>query len=164
MRLLSTFVSLVALLTMSSDFAADWKKELARPLVKVVSNQMVYEEFALCTVPPDNNDAEPSAFQMKTRSEAPHGQFISRDYFVAITAMLQTEILGQFGDVDCTPLKSPIGTPDLEIKLVMTQEGMQVETTDTKTGQKNRETLRWDDIFAEKERAATHSWSRPSAG
>ena len=48
---------------------------------------------------------------------------------------------------DSEPLDAPIGTPDLELNLVMTSGGVQFEIVDTVTGERRRETTTWTDIF-----------------
>lgn len=39
--------------------------------------------------------------------------------------------------------------PDLEIRIAMTKEGLQVEVTNTRTGAVERSTSRWQDLFEE---------------
>ncbi len=48
---------------------------------------------------------------------------------------------------DSEPLDAPIGTPDLELNLVMSGGGVQVEVVNTATGERTRETTTWTDIF-----------------
>ena len=50
--------------------------------------------------------------------------------------------------LDYTQLKSAIGTPDLELNLVMTNEGMQLDVVNTASGQRTRQTMTWDQVFA----------------
>ena len=143
------FSGLVALLLLTTGHAADWKEELSQPLVKTVGSKMVLEDFELCSGATQEDGSEQASIQVRTRSEAPKDGFISRDYFVAITSILKVEILEQFEDIDCKTLQSPIGTPDLQINLVMTEEGLQVEVANTGTGQKTRNTVQWRELFAE---------------
>jgi hypothetical protein len=141
-------LAIAAVLFANAALANDWKTELAGPLVKIAGDKMIYEELELCTAPAEKG-AQPTFFQVKTRSEAPKSKFISRDYFVAITASMIMEILRQFGEPDCRTLRAPIGTADIEINIYMAAEGMQVEFTNTGTGQKTRNTVRWEEMFAD---------------
>jgi hypothetical protein len=50
--------------------------------------------------------------------------------------------------LDYTQLKAAIGTPDLELNLTMTNEGMQFEVVNTSSGQKTRQTRTWEQVFA----------------
>ncbi len=45
-------------------------------------------------------------------------------------------------------LKSAIGTPDLELNLVMTDEGMQLEVVNAPPGKRTRQTMTWEQVFA----------------
>jgi hypothetical protein len=148
MKLTVAVIVLAATLPMSTALASDWKKELAAPLVTISKGKMVFEELQLCSAPAGTG-AEASSFQVKTRSEAPNNKFISRDNFVAITAAISMSIVEQFGELECKDLETPIGTADHEITILMAEGGMQVEVTNTGTGQKNRNTVRWEDMFAE---------------
>jgi hypothetical protein len=49
--------------------------------------------------------------------------------------------------LDYTQLKSAIGTPDSELNLTMTNEGMQCEVVNTSSGQETRQTMTWDQVF-----------------
>lgn len=149
MKTSAAIAFVVAVLCPLNVLAQDWKKELSSPLVTISGSKMIYEGFDLCSVAPPQEGAETSSIQVKTRSEAPKGAFISRDYFVALTAAISIAIVEQLGDPDCKTLDAPIGNPDLEINIHMTEGGMQVEYSDTTTGQKSRSTTRWQDLFAE---------------
>ena len=50
---------------------------------------------------------------------------------------------------DSEPLDAPIGMPDLELNLVMTGEGIQVEILNTTTGERTRFTDTWANVFSE---------------
>jgi hypothetical protein len=50
--------------------------------------------------------------------------------------------------VDYTQLKAAIGTPDLELNLIMTNEGMQIEVANNSSGQKTRSTMTWEQVYA----------------
>jgi hypothetical protein len=49
--------------------------------------------------------------------------------------------------VDFTELAAPIGTPDVELNLIMTNEGLQFEWVNTADGQRRRWTSTWAEVF-----------------
>jgi hypothetical protein len=65
---------------------------------------------------------------------------LSESYRVPASQFLQ--------GLDYTQLKAAIGTPDLELNLTMTNEGLQFEVVNTSSGQKTRQTQTWDQVFA----------------
>jgi len=50
--------------------------------------------------------------------------------------------------LDYTELKSAIVTPDMELNLVVTNEGMQFEVVNTASGQRTRQTMTWEQVYA----------------
>jgi hypothetical protein len=48
---------------------------------------------------------------------------------------------------DYTELEQPIGTPDLEMNLFMTAEGMQIEFVNTGTGERSRNRMTWAEVY-----------------
>lgn len=147
MRLMTLPVVLF-LLTTGPAVAQDWKKDLARPLVTVTGGTMRHQATELCTFATDDEGSEPRRLQVRMRSEAPAAGLISRDNFVAVTTFVGFSILDQLGDADCKTTSAVIGAPDLDINLVMTADGLQVEIKDTRSGETNRETTLWSDLFA----------------
>ncbi|MCC7257545.1 MAG: hypothetical protein IT486_04180 [Gammaproteobacteria bacterium] len=148
MKRKTAVLATITVLLVNVAVAADWKKELAGPLVQSTGGKMIYQELELCSMPTESGP-EPTSFQVRTRSEAPKDQFISRDYFVAITASMIVEVVEQMGEPDCKTLDTAIGHPDIEINIYMAVEGMQVEIANTGTGEKSRSTVRWEDLFAD---------------
>lgn len=124
-------------------------------IVAVRDGKFVSEEYSLCEVARPASMGQSPKFQMQTYSEAPAKGVISRDNFVAYTAglltLLQVEMVSRAGvspsqalsALDCEEISSPIGTVDLKVRIVMTADGMQVEITDTSTGQVSRNTSPW---------------------
>ncbi|MDP2325590.1 MAG: hypothetical protein Q8N51_16395 [Gammaproteobacteria bacterium] len=141
--------SIVTIFSGSASADDNWKKELAGPLVTISGGKMIFQEFELCTVTPTAPGSEPLTVQVKTRSEAPAGTFISRDNFIALTAMVSVLQTAALGDDNCKTLSAPIGDPDLTIDIHMTKEGFQVASEYVRTGQKNSVTTRWQNLFAE---------------
>jgi hypothetical protein len=150
MRKLTPLIFVATSLFALEAAAQDWKKELASPLVRLAGRKMLIEQHELCAIPSAQKEQlRPSSLQVKTRSEAPQGKFVSRDNFVAITTAVALNVLAQLGGAECKTLKAPIGSADLEISIQMTEEGFQVEYHDTRTGQKSRNTTRWEQLFAQ---------------
>ncbi len=139
---------IMALFSGAAAAAEPWQQELAGPLVKIAAGQMIFEEFELCAIPAYAETGETRSIQVKTRGEAPAGAFISRDYFVALMAVLSADASEQV-EVDCKPLASLIGKPDVENTVRMTKDGFQFESRDNRTGQSETVTTRWQDLFAE---------------
>ena len=61
---------------------------------------------------------------------------LAEDYDVSAAAFLAA--------YESEDLDAPIGTPDLEISIVMTGEGIQVEIRNTLTNQVSRSTETWE--------------------
>jgi hypothetical protein len=149
MRKLTPLILVATSLFALEAAAQEWRKELAEPLVKLTSGKMLIETHELCQIPSSRSRQQKSTLQIKTRSEAPQGRLISRDNFVAITTTVALDVLAQLGGAECKTLKAPIGSADLEISIQMTAEGFQAEYHDTRTGQKSRNTTRWEQLFAQ---------------
>jgi hypothetical protein len=139
--------------------AQEWRQQLKSDVVTLRAGKMVYEEVGLfkLNVP----GFQPAQFQVKVHGEAPQGGLVSRDNLVALTTSTFTTVFitalaegyqvtaSQFMQgLDYTELKSAIGTPDMELNLVMTNEGMQLEVVNTSSGQRTRQTMTWDEVFA----------------
>jgi hypothetical protein len=150
--LLTVFVS-------SSAIAQDWRAEPSEDLVEVRGGKMVMEDVRLLKLSVEG--FQPVQYQVRHRAEAPAGGLISRDSFVSLATMMFTLTLvsgfAESYDVpastflagyDYTELQAPIGTPDYEINIFMTDEGLQFEFVNTGTGQRNRWTSTWAEVFA----------------
>jgi hypothetical protein len=146
-------------LVATSVSAQDWRAQLKADAVVLRGGKMIYDEVGLYKIKVAGYD--PAQVQVKVHSEGPQGGLVSRDNFVALTTLMFTETFttalaesyqvpaSQFlQGLDYTQLKSAIGTPDLELNLVMTNEGMQFEVVNTSSGQKTRQTMTWEQVFA----------------
>ena len=140
--------------------AQEWREELLEEAVELRDGKMVIEEYGLVKIAFAGYEA--SQFQVKLYSEAPATAVISRDNFVAMTAMMQlTILLNAFAEAyqvsatdfikawDLTELEAPIGTPDLEVNLYMTAEGMQIEVVNTASGERTRHTTTWAEVYGQ---------------
>lgn len=138
----------------------DWREELASDQVIERDSMYVFEEFGIVKV--EFAGSEPVEFQVKFSSEGPADGTISRDNFMGISAaysivlllmvtsqsyaVTMTEFLEAF---DYTELDAPIGTPDYEINLRMTSEGMQTELINTLTDETFRLVDTWEEYYAD---------------
>lgn len=151
-----TFLLLFAILAAPSSGVA---QDLSSDLVVERDGMYVYEEYGIARVQLPGNDLV--KFQVKLSSEAPADGTISRDNFVAITVTTDILVLlagfGQGYDAtvsefldayDYTELDAPIGTPDYEVNLRMTGEGMQLEFVNTATGDVSRTVWTWEEVYA----------------
>jgi hypothetical protein len=138
--------------------AQEWRQQLRQDVVAVQGGKMVADEYDLVKI--EVAGYEPVQLQMKVHAEAPATGFISRDNFVALMSQMvvMTFLLAyaeayqipasQFLDaVDFTELSAPIGTPDIELNLFMTDEGLQFEWVDTADGRRSRWTSTWVEVY-----------------
>ena len=118
-----------------------WRKELKKDVVEVSKDKMTITEYQVCRI-------GDSSIQVKTYSEASSG-FMSRDNFIAFTAVYSTLIAQNLGEMECKDIGAPIGSADVEILLYMTKDGIKIETQDHSTDTKQSQTLLWSAIFDE---------------
>jgi hypothetical protein len=139
--------------------AQDWRAQLKADAVVIRGGKMIYDEVGLYKLKVAGY--EPAQVQVKVHSEAPQGGLVSRDNFVSLTTlMFSTTFIAALSEsykvsasqflqgLDYTQLKTAIGTPDFELNLTMTNEGMQLEVVNTSSGQKTRQTQTWEQVFA----------------
>lgn len=157
MRILLTLCLL--LLAAGAVRTQEWKQQLSKELVTIQAGKMVSEEYQLAKIKVPG--FEESQLQLKVHAEAPAVGLVSRDNFVAFTTQfvvitfftVYTEAYqvpaSQFIQaVDFTELAAPIGTPDVELNLYMTDDGFQFEWVNTATAQRTRSTMTWAEVFA----------------
>ena len=138
--------------------ATDWQKQLKADLVVIRAGKMTADEYNLVKIAVPGY--EPVQLQVKVHAEAPAGGLISRDNFVAMTAqMVVLTFVTAYAEsyqvpasqflqaVDFTELSAPIGTPDIEFNLYMTNEGLQFEWVNTADGKRNRWTSTWAEVY-----------------
>jgi len=146
-------------LASTSVSAQDWRAQLKADAVVIRAGKMIYDEVGLYKL--NVAGYQPAQVQVKVHSEAPQGGPVSRDNFVSLTTlMFSTTFIAALSEsykvpasqflqgLDYTQLKTAIGTPDLELNLVMTNEGIQLEVVNTSSGQKTRQTQTWEQVFA----------------
>jgi hypothetical protein len=165
-------IALGVLLTLTGSVAgAESREDMSRDLVKVRRGQYVFEDYSLCKLDarkllaasaaynaPQEPKLDNVTFQVQTTATATADSWISRDYFAAIVgSTLAYQRIGLFlaipninvakalSAISCKTLQTPIGTPDTIVKIFMTGDGMQIETTTTATGYVNRQTVEWEE-------------------
>jgi hypothetical protein len=166
---MKSIVGLCVLIVLAGTAWAQTPEELARDLVSLRDGKYLYDEYSLCRIDARKIQAarrvgtlspeplEDVTFQLHTTAEASADGWISRDSFAAaigaVSAHVRVGLFLRFRDVDvskalgalgCKTLKEPIGTPDLEVKLFLTRDGMQIETTNAMEGKTVRQTIEWE--------------------
>lgn len=124
----------------------NWKELLKKDAVKLKAGKMQYEQYEVCNITSKKGE-KLGSFQVKTLSEAPDNDFISRDNFLIFTTMISSS-LNEIKS-DCQDVERAIGNPDIVLSIHMTPEGIQSEFINTKTGEKSRDTNTWKALFAE---------------
>ena len=158
MRKALSTISLL-LLTATSAQAQDWRDQLKSDGVVMRGGKMLYDGVGLYRI--NVKGYAPAQVQVKVHSEAPQAGSVSRDNFVSLTTLMfsmtfvaalseayQVPASQFLTGLDYSQLKSAIGTPDLELNLVMTDEGMQLEVVNSPPGQSTRRTMTWEQVFA----------------
>jgi hypothetical protein len=154
------FLRIVLLsLTAAPVSSQDWRPQLKADAVVISGGKMLYDQVGLYRIKVPGY--APAQVQVKVHSEAAQGGSVSRDNFVSMTTLMFSMTFvaalsesykvpaSQFlQGLDYSQLKSAIGTPDLELNLVMTDEGMQLEVVNAPPGQRTRQTMTWQQVFA----------------
>ena len=143
--------------------AQEWRQLLAKELVTIKAGKMVTDEYDLVKINVPGYEAV--QLQIKIHAEAPAVGLMSRDNFVATTTQVvvltffavyaqvyKVNALDFIQAVDFTELAAPIGTPDVELNLFMTNEGLQLEWVNTADGQRSRSTMTWAEVYGSTER------------
>jgi hypothetical protein len=125
-------------------------------LVEVRDGKFLSESYSLCEVRRPEGLGPPPRFQMRLYSEAPAKGVVSRDYFIAYTANVlatfRMDLAARAGVMPsqvanflvCREVSAPIGSVDLDLRVFITADGMQVEVVDTSTGRISRNTWPWE--------------------
>jgi hypothetical protein len=69
-------------------------------------------------------------------------------FFAVYGQVYKVKALDFIQAVDFTELAAPIGTPDVELNLFMTNEGLQFEWVNTADGLRSRSTMTWAEVYA----------------
>jgi hypothetical protein len=156
----ASLLFIVLVLTVSVAYAqTDWEQELGEELVETRDDKMVIEDYFLYRINVEGFDER--TLQTKIYGEAPTDGILSRDKFLSLTTLVSYQTLmaafadsyqlsaSEFWDaVEIEDLADPIGTPDIELNLIATDQGIQIELVNTATDQRRRFTTTWKEMYA----------------
>ena len=155
-RMLTVLLTLLAVPT-GARAQGDWQQTVRQDLVSLRDGKWVIEEFSVESIAIPGY--QPVEYQLRLYAEVPANTVVSRDFFVRTTFEVQAAMLlsviaeayqttpAQFLEgLESKPLQAAIGTPDVELSLFMTAEGLQIEWKDNTNGQVSRNTMRWAEV------------------
>jgi hypothetical protein len=124
----------------------NYMEELKQDAVAITDGKMILEDYGL--IQGTSDDGSVFSYQVKYRSEAPANGFISRDNFVLASSMIYLPIFLALGG-DFKDLAEPIGTPDIEVNIIMNKTGLQIEAKNNLQNIANRHTMTWAEMAGE---------------
>ncbi|WP_405369316.1 hypothetical protein [Nonlabens sp. Asnod2-A12] len=128
-------------LSLTAVAQTDYKKELAEPMIEIVGDDYVIEEFMIIR----END---TSIQMYLKAQMPQDCMVHRDNLIALTTMFMTKLTDEIsvnGDVE--EIDNLIGDADIVFKIFVTDDGLQIVIT--ANGETKRETLSWKQVYEE---------------
>ena len=143
------FIFLFCILVSMSVYSQNSLEEMKEPYVKVIGNKFIIENYTLYTDKTNSN-----SFQVKVKAEAPK-DLIHRDHFVGLVSsseMLVVSSLLNDAKIDIEivklrTLKKPIGQVNLEIRFILTEEGVQTSFIDANGENIFVHTSTWKEFF-----------------
>lgn len=143
------FIFLFCILVSMSVYSQNSLEEMKDPYVKVIGNKFIIENYTLYTDKTNSN-----SFQVKVKAEAPK-DLIHRDHFVGLVSsseMLVVSSLLNDAKIDIEnvkqrTLKKPIGQVNLEIRFILTEEGVQTSFIDANGEKIFVQTSTWKEFF-----------------
>lgn len=160
LRYLATLLLLVSCVSLVRAQTPDWETELGNDLVEIQGDKMVLEEYALLKL--NIQGQQTNSVQVKLYAEAPKDGIVSRDNFINLTSTITyTSLLEIYAQayqmsasdyleaVDIEQISNPIGTPDIEMNLRATDDGLQIEFVNTADNRRQRVTQTWAEIYAD---------------
>ncbi|MEO9503390.1 hypothetical protein [Nonlabens ulvanivorans] len=129
------FLSLIAIAQ------KDYKKELVEPMIEIVGDDYVIEEFMIIK-------SKGESIQMHLKAQMPQDCMVHRDRLIALTTMFMTKLTDEIsanGEVE--EIDSLIGEADMIIKIFVTDDGLQLAMS--AAGETKRETLSWKQVYEE---------------
>ena len=143
------FIFLFCILVSMSVYSQNSLEEMKEPYVKVIGNKFIIENYTLYTDKTNSN-----SFQVKVKAEAPK-DLIHRDHFVGLVSsseMLVVSSLLNDAKIDIEnvkqrTLKKPIGQVNLEIRFILTEEGVQTSFIDANGEKIFVQTSTWKEFF-----------------
>ncbi|MBF4983616.1 hypothetical protein FNJ87_04495 [Nonlabens mediterrranea] len=128
-------------LSLTAIAQKDYQKELVEPMIEIVGDDYVIEEFMIIK---SNGDS----VQMHLKSQMPQDCMVHRDRLIAMTTMFMTKLTDEIsanGEVE--EIDSLIGDADIVIKIFVTDDGLQLAIS--AAGETKRETLSWKQVYEE---------------
>nr|WP_042246531.1 hypothetical protein [Nonlabens ulvanivorans] len=128
-------------LSLISIAQKDYKKELVEPMIEIVGDDYVIEEFMIIK-------SKGESIQMHLKAQMPQDCMVHRDRLIALTTMFMTKLTDEIsanGEVE--EIDSLIGEADMIIKIFVTDDGLQLAMS--AAGETKRETLSWKQVYEE---------------
>ncbi len=142
----------------------DIKAKLKADVVTKKGGKLTIDRFRVCQLvrPKALGGGVSEPFQVKSHVEAPT-DIISRDNFIALSTKVGINLRVSFAKAHikgmtpyealtalrCKVIDAPIGAVDFEAAIHMSKDGMQLEVTETATGNIERQTQLWSQVFVE---------------
>ena len=142
----------------------DIEAKLKANVVTEKGGKLTIDRFRVCQLvrPKDLGGGATEPFQVKSHAEAP-ANIISRDNFVALLTEVGVNLRVSFAKghikgmtpgqalnaLRCKLIDAPIGTVDFEAEISMSKDGMQLVVTETATGNVDRQTQLWSQMFGQ---------------
>jgi len=132
-----------------SVYSQNSLEEMKDPYVKVIGNKFIIENYTLYTDKTNSN-----SFQVKVKAEAPK-DLIHRDHFVGLVSSSEMLVVSSLlndakidiENVKLRTLKKPIGQVNLEIRFILTEEGVQTSFIDANGEKIFVHTSTWKEFF-----------------
>lgn len=143
------FIFLFCILVSMSVYSQNSLEEMKDPYVKVIGNKFIIENYTLYTDKTNSN-----SFQVKVKAEAPK-DLIHRDHFVGLVSSSEMLVVSSLlndakidiENVKLRTLKKPIGQVNLEIRFILTEEGVQTSFIDANGENIFVHTSTWKEFF-----------------
>lgn len=143
------FIFLFCILVSMSVYSQNSLEEMKDPYVKVIGNKFIIENYTLYTDKTNSN-----SFQVKVKAEAPK-DLIHRDHFVGLVSSSEMLVVSSLlndakidiENVKLRTLKKPIGQVNLEIRFILTEEGVQTSFIDANGEKIFVHTSTWKEFF-----------------
>jgi len=143
------FIFLFCILVSMSVYSQNSLEEMKDPYVKVIGNKFIIENYTLYTDKTNSN-----SFQVKVKAEAPK-DLIHRDHFVGLVSSSEMLVVSSLlndakidiENVKLRTLKNPIGQVNLEIRFILTEEGVQTSFIDANGENIFVHTSTWKEFF-----------------
>lgn len=138
--------------------------KLKADFVTAKNEKFTIDRFRVCQLvrPAELGGGASEVFQVKSHAEAPV-DVISRDNFVALLAEVGVNLRVSFArghikgmtpqqaltSLRCKVIAAQSGPIDFDVDIRMDNDGMQLAVTDTATGQVDKQTQQWAQVFGQ---------------